>query len=84
MLLNVDKMFNTSFDIRNVWTILLIVIIAVLFIYMYVASVFKIKKTKHIRFNSNYTQTDSITIVDYDIYGQPYINGYQAVLYGQV
>jgi hypothetical protein len=76
--------FNTDFDIRNIWIIVFIIIIAVLLIYMYLEKVFRRKKTKHIRLYSNYTQTDSVTIVEYDLYGQPYINGYQAVLYGHV
>jgi heme/copper-type cytochrome/quinol oxidase subunit 2 len=76
--------FNTNFDIRNIWIIVFIIIIAVLLIYMYVAHIFRRKKTKHIRLYSNYVQTDSVTIVEYDLYGQPYINGYQAVLYGHV
>jgi len=76
--------FNTDFDIRNIWIIVFIIIIAVLLIYMYLEKVFRRNKTKNIRLYSNYTQTDSVTIVEYDLYGQPYINGYQAVLYGHV
>lgn len=77
-------MFDTSFNIRNVWTITFICVVGILLIYIYLARVFRMRKTKHIRFNSNYTQTESVTIVEYDIYGQPYINGYQAVLYSHV
>lgn len=79
MLLNVVKMFNTSFDITNVWNIVFITIISGLIIYIYLKSVIK----KKIRLYSRDTQTEPVTIVEYDIYGDPYINGYLAVLYGQ-
>lgn len=68
--------FNIDFDIRNVWIIMFIVIIFVLFIYIYLERVSRRKKIKHIRFNSNYIQTEPVTIIEYDMYGQPYINGY--------
>jgi hypothetical protein len=72
-------MFNTFFDIRNVWIITMIILICVLIIYIYISSVFR--KKGRARLCSNYTQTDVITIVEYDTYGHPYINGYQ---YGYV
>lgn len=77
-------MFNIIFDIENVWIITMIIVIIVLLAYIYISSIFRRKKNKHIRLYSNYTQTDAVTIVEYDVYGQPYINGYQAVLYSQV
>jgi hypothetical protein len=75
-------MFNTSFDIRNVWIITMIIVIIVLISYIYISSVFR--KRGHTRLYSNYTQTDDITIVEYNEYGQPFINGYQVVLYGHI
>lgn len=74
-------MFNTNFDIRNIWTIIFIIVILVLVMYMYLKKVFKRKP--RIRLNSRYTQTEPVTIVEYDMYGEPYINGYLAVLYGK-
>ncbi len=75
-------MFNTTFDIRNVWVITLIIIILVLIFYISLSRI--LRRRDRIRLYSHYTQTDPITIVEYDAYGQPYINGYQAVLYGHV
>lgn len=75
-------MFNTDFDIRNIWTLVLLICLALLMIYLAVSKALR-KKAK-IRLISNYTQTETITIVEYDMYGQPYINGYHAVLYSQV
>jgi hypothetical protein len=75
-------MFNTTFDIRNVWIITLISIILVLIFYICLARI--LRRKYRIRLYSHYSQTEPITIVEYDQYGQPYINGYQAVLYGQV
>ena len=72
-------MFNTSFDIRNVWNIVFITTISGLIIYIYLRGIIK----KKIRLYSSDTQTDPVTIVEYDAYGEPYINGYLAVLYGQ-
>lgn len=73
-------MFNTNFDIRNIWIIIFIIIIIILIFYIYLKTIFK-KKLRP-RLYSNYTQTEPVTIVEYDIYGEPYINGYLAVLYG--
>lgn len=75
-------MFNTTFDIRNVWVITLIIIILLLIFYIFLSRI--LRRRDRIRLYSHYTQTDPITIVEYDAYGQPYINGYQAVLYGHV
>jgi hypothetical protein len=75
-------MFNTTFDIRNVWVITLIIIILLLIFYISLSRI--LRRRDRIRLYSHYTQTDPITIVEYDAYGQPYINGYQAVLYGHV
>lgn len=75
-------MFNTTFDIRNVWIITLIIIIIVLIFYIFLSHI--LRKKDRIRLYSHYTQTEPITIVEYDTYGQPYINGYQVVLYGHV
>ena len=67
-------MFNTTFDIRNVWIITMIIVIIFLLSYIYISSIFR-KKEKP-RLYSNYTQTDVINILEYDEYGQVYINGY--------
>jgi hypothetical protein len=75
-------MFNIEFDIENVWIITMIIVIIVLLAYIYISSIFR--KNRHIRRYSNYTQTDDIMIVEYDVYGHSYINGYQVVLYSQV
>lgn len=72
-------MFNTDFDIRNVWNIVFISIICGFIIYIYLRNVFR--KKHYPRVNSNATQTEPVTIVEYDVYGEPYINGYLAVLY---
>ena len=75
MLLNVVIMFNTSFDISNVWNIVFITTISGLIIYIYLRGIIK----KKIRLYSRDTQTEPVTIVEYDVYGEPYINGYLAV-----
>lgn len=75
-------MFNTDFDIRNIWIMIFIIIIGVLLFYIFIS--YKLRRKQRIRLYSSYTQTDSVHIVEYDIYGQPYINGYQAVLYSCV
>jgi hypothetical protein len=69
-------MFNTTFDIRNVWIITTIIVIIFLLSYIYISSIFR--KKENPRIYSNYTQTDLINILDYDEYGQAYINGYLA------
>jgi len=76
------KMFNTTFDIRNVWVITLIIVILLLVFYICLSRI--LRKKDRIRLYSNYSQTEPVTIVEYDMYGQPYVNGYQAVLYGHV
>jgi len=75
-------MFNTTFDIRNVWVITLIIVILLLVFYICLSRI--LRKKDRIRLYSNYSQTEPVTIVEYDMYGQPYVNGYQAVLYGHV
>lgn len=75
-------MFTTTFDIRNVWIITFIIIILLLIFYICLTRI--LRKKDRIRLYSHYSQTEPVTIVEYDMYGQPYINGYQAVLYGQV
>ncbi len=69
-------MFNTIFDIKNVWIITMIIVIIVLLAYIYISSIFR--KKGRSRLYSNYTQTDDIMIVEYDVYGHSYINGYLA------
>ena len=75
-------MFNTTFDIRNIWVIIFIIIILLLLFYICLSRI--LRRKDRIRLTSHYSQTEPITIVEYDLYGQPYINGYQAVLYGHV
>jgi hypothetical protein len=72
-------MFNTNFDIRNIWIIILIIIIMLLLFYICLSRI--LRQKERIRLDSHYSQTEPITIVEYNMYGQPYINGYN---YGQV
>jgi hypothetical protein len=75
-------MFATDFDIRNIWIMIFIIIIGVLIFYIFMS--YKLRRKLRIRLHSDYSQTDPVHIVEYDVYGQPYINGYQAVLYSHV
>jgi ABC-type iron transport system FetAB permease component len=77
-------MVSYTFDINNLWTLLLIIIVCIFIIYALIKScIYFDKKTRksitklfNIERNSKYTQTDNVLIAEYDEYSNIYLNGY--------
>lgn len=50
-------MFDTTFDIRNVWIITLLSIILILILYIYISSI--VRRKKRVRLRSHFMQTET-------------------------